>query len=201
MRLRVSAEVEPTVFDEGALAAVDGRVLQRVHIGWLAVDVPAEHLAQLRRLPGVVETLVVAACDDRLEQLPADTTWKPLAEGDAHGLATFRLEAGSSGGRTMALRLAAQVHQTCFVRAHRTSGMDITLRDASGQPVLRHSTGLRDRSVSGAHEWKADESHAITMWIAHLPPGRYGVTAGVDGWLRVEGRPTPFELRAEATVG
>ena len=201
MRLRVSTEVEPTAFDEGALTTVDARVLQRVNIGWLTVDVPAARLGDLRHLRGVVDTLAVAACDDRLDQLPADTTWRPMADGDAHGLATFALEAGSSGGQVVAVRLTARVHQACFLRSHRTSGLDITLRDPSGRTVLRHSSGLRDRSVAGVHEWKAGDTHAITLWVGHLPPGRYAVTAGVDGWLRVAGRPTPFALQAEATLG
>ncbi len=200
MRLRVSTEVEPTAFDEAALATVDARVLQRVHIGWLTVDVPAARLGELRHLRGVVDTLAVAACDDRLDQLPADTVWRPLAEGDAHALAAFALEAGSSGGRVVALRLTARVQQSCFLRAHRTSGLDITVSGADGRPVSRHSTGLRDRSVAGAHEWKAGETHAITLWVGHLPAGRYAVTAGVDGWLRVAGRPTPFALAAEVTL-
>jgi hypothetical protein len=208
VRLRVSTEVEPAVFAEASLRALGARVVRHVHKGWFTAEVDSDRLEELRRLPGVLETHVVPSCDDRLDQLPPDLTWRVLAEHDCHGLVGFRLEAGEAGGRVLALRLVASVHQTCFLRAHRTAAMDIAVcrpdpAVPGGLRVLqRHSDGLRDQSVAGMHDWKAGETRQITMWVGHLPPGEAVVEAGLlDGWIRVRGRPVPCTFRAAVRLG
>ena len=208
MRLVVSTEVEPAVFDEAELAEVGARVIRHVHMGWFSADCEADRVGDLRRLKGVLSTLVIQACDERLDQLPEDLRWKPLGEADCHGLLGFRLEAGTVHGRTVALRLRADVRQACFVRSHLTSGMDIVLSRADpGAPggrrvAARHSEGLRDRTGNGMQNWKEGENRQITMWVGHLPAGRYTVEAGlVDGWIRVGGPLVPFTFEAEVELG
>ena len=208
MRLIVSTEVEPAVFDEGELAEIGARVIHHVHKGWFSAECDAERVRDVRRCKGVLSTLIVSACDDRMDQLPAGTKWGALAEADCHALVGFQLEAGTAGGRTVAIRLRAQVRQNCFVRSHRTSGMDIVLyRPDPGVPggrrvIARHSDGLRDRTDAGMHNWKAGDSRQIAMWVGHLPAGAYMVEAGlVDGWIRVGGPLLPFTFSAEVGLG
>lgn len=208
MRLIVSTEVEPAVFDEAELAQVGARVVHHVHKGWFSAECDGERIGDLRRLKGVVSTLVVTACDERTDQIPPGAHWDPLAEADAHGLIGFRLEACGADHRTVALRLRAEVRQSCFVRSHHTSGMDIVLHRTQpgaprdGQVAARHSDGLRDRTDAGMHNWKVGESRQITMWVGHLPAGPYTVHAGlVDGWIRVAGALVPFTFPAQVSLG
>ncbi len=204
----VGTEVEPAVFDEGELAEIGARVVHHVHKGWFSAECDAGRLNDLRRLKGVLATLVINACDERLEQLPPKLGWSPLAEADCHERIAFRLEAGVSGGRTVALRLRAEVREACFVRSHLTSGMDIVLdRPDPAAPggrrvTARHSDGLRDRTDAGMHNWKVGENRQITMWVGHLPAGRYTVETGlVGGWVRVGAKLVPFTFGAEVSLG
>jgi len=207
LRLQVSTEVEPAVFDESVIAGIGARVLQRVHKGWLSLDLEADRLGELRRQTGVVDTLALVACDDRLDQLPSDLAWRDLASGDCHGLIDFRIEAGLVAGRAVALRQTAVAKAKCFLRSHRTSAMDLTLWVPDAQvpggrrPVVRHSDGLRDKSVAGMHDWRQGESRTVTMWVGHLPAGVYGVVGGVDGWVRVKTQLLPWVLEAEVHLG
>ena len=207
MRLQVSTEVEPAVFDAAVIPALGARIVHRVHIGWLSLDLEADRLEDLRTQRGVTGTLAVVACDDRLDQLPEATQWHPLAEGDCHALLAFRIEAGSADGRVVALRQSAEVQEKCFVRSHKTAAMDLTLSvpDPAAQDgqrvVVRHSDGLRDGSAAGMHDWKAGESHSIVMWVGHLPAGDYAVTGGVDGWVRVKTKLVPWTLPAKVRLG
>ncbi len=202
MHLRVSTEVQPAVFKEEELSVVDARVLQWVHKGWLSVEVDAERLADLRGLRGVENTLTVTACDDRLDQLPADLQWQEVASGDCHGLIDFRIEGGrTSSGRMVAVRQTAVARGKCFLRSHRTQAMDMALYALPGRSlVARHSTGLRDGSVAGMHDWKQEETHTITMWVGHVPPGAYAVVGGVDGWVRVKTKLLPWHLEANLNL-
>jgi len=208
VQLRVSTEVEPAVFDEAALQGVGARVLRHVHTGWLTVQLDPARLPELRRLRGVLDTLAVTACEDRLGELPPDTQWRVLGEGDAHGLLACSLEAGASGGRTVVLRLTATARQMCFVRSHRTSGLDLAVwrtdpAARGGRRLLaRHADGLRDRSKAGMHDWASGRSTEIAMWVAHLPPGGAVVEAGLgQGAIRVQGRLLPFAFTAPLTLG
>lgn len=207
LRLRVSTEVEPAVFDEAELASVGGRILQRVHKGWLSLDLEPERLGQLTGLRGVLDTLLVVACDDRLDLLPAGLEWRELAVGDCHGLVDFRIEQGVAGGRVVALRQTATAKAKVFLRSHRTEAMDLTLWMADGtvpggrRVVVRHSDGLRDHSVGGMHDWKPGDVWTITMWVGHLPAGTYGLLGGVDGLVRVKTKLEPWTLAAEVRLG
>ncbi len=208
MELRVSTEVEPAVFEEAALADVGARVVHHVHTGWVSVEVDAARLEELRHCRGVVAILPVPSCDDRLDRLPGDLTWEALAEGNAFDQVAMRLEVGRVGGRAAALRLSAEALQLCFVRCHRTTGLDMVvsrpdLRAAGGRAVLaRHSDGLRDHSRAGMHDWPAGTKRSIVMWVGHLPPGPASVEAGfTGGWIRVQGRPRPFTFTAELALG
>lgn len=206
MELRVSTEVEPALFDEAQLEGVGAHVVRHVQPAWISVAVDSAHVAELARIRGVLDILPVLACEDRLDQLPAGTTWEPLAKGGEAGLLELVLEAARHGDAVVALRLTATALDVCFLRAHRTDGVDIEL----GQPdpgapggwrhVAAHSDGLRDRSNAGMHNWTRGERRQIAMWVGLLPRGAYHVRAGiVDGWLRVAGRPRPCVLECDLT--
>ncbi len=207
LRLRVSTEVEPGVFDESVLEAIGARVVHRVHKGWLSLELEADRLPDLRHQRGVVDTLTVVACDDHADQLAADLDWRGLASGDCHGLIDFRIEAGVGAAGAVALRQTAIAKTKCFLRSHRTTAMDLVLwvpdaRVPGGRRVVaRHSDGLRDRSVAGMHDWKADQTQTITMWVGHLPAGDYGVVGGVDGTVRVQTKLLPYVLEARVRLG
>ena len=205
MRLRVNVEIEPAVFEEGALAGVGAEIVRRANIAWFTVEAEAGRLDALRALPGVISTLALPSCDDRLHELPADLAWEAIGAGDAHGLVAMRLEAGRSAGRVVALRLGAEVRALCFVRCHRTAGMDLAVyRPGAGarRPLARHSDGLRDQSRAGMHDWPAGTRRVLCMWVGHLPPGPAEAEAGfADGWIRVQGRPEPFSFTAPFQLG
>ncbi len=204
MELRVSTEVEPAVFDEAQLEGVGARVVRHVQPAWISVAIDSARLPELARVRGVLDILPVLACEDRLDQLPEGTVWEKVAEGGQKDLLGLELEVARHGGAVVALRLTAVAHAICFVRAHRTDGVDIELwqddpQVAGGRRrIVAHSDGLRDRSTAGMHNWTADERRQIAMWVGHLPKGRYRVRAGVvDGWLRVAGRPQACVLELD----
>ena len=208
MQLLVSTEVEPGVFDEAVLEDVGGHVSHRVHLGWLTVECEADRVGDLGRQRGVVATLPLPACDDRLDQLPPGLAWAPLADADAAKLVAFRLETGRIAGRIQVLRLTATALQPCFVRCHRTAAIDMAVvrRSATapgGRVVLaRHSDGLRDESAAGMHDWPAGTVRSIVMWVGHLPPGEAVVESGFPGgWIRVAGRPVPFAFTSPLILG
>ena len=205
VELRVSTEVEPGVFDEAGLQEVGARVLRHVQPGWISVGIDANRVEDLHRVPGVLDTMTVVACEDRLDQLPAGAAWEPLGQGECGDLA-LTLEAARQDGAVVALRLTAEAREILFIRSHQTDAVDIALsRPDRSAPegrrvVVAHSDGLRDWSGAGMHNWKAGERHQIVMWVGHLPAGDYHVRAGVlEGWVRVKGRPTPCVLEAEAS--
>jgi hypothetical protein len=209
LRLRVSTEVEPAVFDEAELGRLEAHVVHRVHKGWISVEIDPGRLEELRRARGVRDTLAVVACEDRLDQLPPDTAWSTLATADAHGLVDFTLEAGASGGRVVVLRLTAVARETCLVRSHLTDAIDIAVyragtdaRPGGPRPLARHSDGLRDRSAAGSHDWKAGTTCTIAMWVGHLSPGECAAEAGfLDGLIRVKTKLLPFTFRAPFRLG
>lgn len=204
LRLRVSTELEPAVFDEAVLPALGARIVHRVHIGWITLEMDPDLVPELRLQPGVQEALIVTACDDRLDQLPRDLQWRELVAADCHGLLDWRLEAGLAGHRVVALRQTAHAKETCFLRSHRTDAMDLVVSGdgpSSSGVAVRHSDGVRDRTLAGMHNWKQGAEHAVTMWVGHLPAGPYRVQGGVDGWIRVKGRPTPWTLETTVRLG
>ena len=205
MKLRVSMEVDPGVFDESELGRVGAFVAQRHHIGWLSLRVDADRLADLRGLPGVVDVSAVLACDEELVDLSPAPEWSELAAAACGELLRARLEAGRWQGRVALLRQTLEARQKCFARSHRTDAQDIVVlaRGAGGSErvVCRRSDGLRDLSVAGMHDMEAGETHVAAMWVGHLPAGPYRVRAGIDGWVRVKGRPTPFSYEADVALG
>lgn len=205
LQLQVSLEVDPTVFQEDGLRQAGATLVRRHHKGWLSVRVPADRLQDLRALPGVESAAPVLACEDRLGELQPPPEWRTLAQAACDGVLQARLEVGQVGGRPVLLRQTLETTDRCFVRSHRTAAQDIAVlaraADGATRVLCRHSDGLRDLSVRGMHDWKAGETHAAAMWVGHLPPGEYAVRAGVDGWVRVKGRPVPFVYESALRLG
>jgi hypothetical protein len=204
VELRVSLEVDPGVFDAEELSAIGARIVQYHHMGWLSLRVDPDRLEALRRLPGVQDASPVWACEEELADLAPAPEWSELARAECADLLAARLELGRWNGRTAFLRQTLEVRQKCFVRSHRTDAQDIVVlaQDARGgeRVVCRHSDGLRDRSAAGMHDLEQGDTLTAAMWIGHLAPGAYRVQAGIDGWVRVRTRPTPFTYAAEFTV-
>jgi hypothetical protein len=202
MELQVSVEVDPGVFDEGRLREVPARVLQYHHKGWFSALADPARLHALRALPGVLSAEPVLACEDRLASVEPPPEWETIAADTCDAVLRGTLEAGRSAGRVVLLRQTLEATDKCFLRSHRTHAQDVAVYAAGApRPVCRYSDGLRDRSQAGMHDWKAGEVHSVAMWVGHLPPGTYRVRGGVDGWVRVRGRPTPFVLEGEVRLG